>query len=95
MFYFKNDDICFRRIYRLRNRKRPGFGGQKPFGFAFARLQNEIIVAAEGALSYVLNVDGQPILGDSKLAMQFREGVTLGQKVELIKAERSSTDSTW
>lgn len=55
----------------------------------------EIVVIAEGALSYAISVDERPVLRESKLALQFRDGVALGGNVELLKAERTSADSTW
>jgi alpha-glucosidase len=55
----------------------------------------EIAVTAGDALSYAVKVDGQPLLSESKLGLQFRDGASPGRDVELLKAERSSVDSTW
>jgi alpha-glucosidase len=55
----------------------------------------EVAIMAHGALSYSVRVDGQPILGESKLGLQFRDGADLGRDVELLKADRGSTDTTW
>jgi alpha-glucosidase len=54
-----------------------------------------VTVSAAGQLSYALSIDGQPVLRESKLGLQFRDGGALGRDVEVLKAERSSTDSTW
>ena len=55
----------------------------------------EIALSAAGPLSYALNVDGQPVLLESKLGLQFLDGAHLGQDVELLRTDRRSADSTW
>ena len=54
-----------------------------------------VTVSTAGALSYALSVDGKPVLRESKLGLQFRDGGDIGRDVEVLKAERSSSDSTW
>jgi alpha-glucosidase len=55
----------------------------------------EVAVTAGGSLTYSVRVDGQPIIGESKLGLQFRDGADLGRDVQLLKSERSSADTTW
>ncbi len=54
-----------------------------------------VVITAAGKLKYSLCVDGKPVLSESKLGLQFRNGLTFGQNVEVVKAERKSVDSTW
>jgi alpha-glucosidase len=55
----------------------------------------EVAVTAGGALCYSVRVDGRPILDESKLGLQFRDGANMGRDVELLRAERGSADTTW
>ena len=55
----------------------------------------EVAISAGGILSYAVNVDGMPVIGESKLGLQFRDGADLDRDVELLRAERRSADSTW
>jgi alpha-glucosidase len=55
----------------------------------------EVSVSACGALNYAVKMDGDQLIGESKLGLQFRDGVSLGNDAEVIKVERRSTDSTW
>jgi alpha-glucosidase len=55
----------------------------------------EVSVSAGGQLGYAVSVDGKPVLGESKLGLQFSDGTVLGRDVEVIQAQRSSADSTW
>ena len=55
----------------------------------------EVLVTAAGPLSYAVSVDGIPVLLESKLGLQFRDGTSLGRDVELLKADSNSNDSTW
>src|SRR5450755_2774426 len=55
----------------------------------------EVVVKANGSLSYAVSVDGQAIIRESRLGLQFSDGGKLGPEVELLKAERRTTDATW
>ena len=55
----------------------------------------EINISTQRGLDYSLKVDGQPVLNDSRLELDFHDGTEFGRDVELLKAVRSSTDSTW
>jgi alpha-glucosidase len=57
--------------------------------------QIEVAVSAPGVLTYAVSVDGQPVVRESKLGLQFRDGTTLGRNVELLKAVRRSANTTW
>jgi alpha-glucosidase len=52
-------------------------------------------VNPSGSLTYRVSVDGTPVLNDSRLGLRLRDGVTLGDDVELVGASRSESDSTW
>lgn len=55
----------------------------------------EMTIHANGAMTYSVSVDGQPLLADSKLGLKFKDGVTLGANARLSRVERSRTDATW
>ncbi len=55
----------------------------------------EVTVSVRGALRYAVRVDGQPLLGESRLGLLFRDGSELGSEVELLRAEHQQADSTW
>jgi hypothetical protein len=55
----------------------------------------EIIVTAHGPLAYAVRPDGQPVVADSRLGLDLREGVQLGRRVKVARAERRQVDSTW
>ncbi len=52
-------------------------------------------VQSSGNVTYSVSVDGQVIVNPSKLGLQFRDGMNLGQDVVVVKAETRSADSTW
>ena len=55
----------------------------------------EVAVRAAGQLTYAVRVDGQTVLRESRLGLQFRDGTQLGSDVELVKADVSNAKSTW
>ena len=55
----------------------------------------KVTVAAASNLTYSVQVDGQTILTDSKLGLEFRDGIQFGQNVEVLKTDRTRVDSTW
>jgi len=55
----------------------------------------ELVLRANGPLTYAISVDGKPLLTDSRLGLRFREGATVGANARLVKIERSSSNSTW
>jgi alpha-glucosidase len=55
----------------------------------------EVTVSAHGALKYAVRVDGQPVLGESRLGLLFRDGSEIGSEVEVLRAEHRQEDSTW
>jgi alpha-glucosidase len=55
----------------------------------------EVVVTLEKALRYAVSVDGQVLLRASKLGLQFSDGTTLGEDVELLSRQSSASDSTW
>src|SRR5664280_1583950 len=55
----------------------------------------EIYISAQHAVNYSLKIDGQPVLSNSRLELDFHDGTKLGRDVQLLKAVRSSADSTW
>src|SRR5438876_1184224 len=44
----------------------------------------EIKVATKGVLTYSVRIDSRSILTDSKLGLEFRDGIKLGSDVELV-----------
>ena len=55
----------------------------------------EVTVMVDGPLRYAVNVDGRPILRESRLGLRFRDGAELGRDVQLVKAVRTATDTAW
>lgn len=55
----------------------------------------EFAVRGNGALVYSVSVDGKPVLAGSRLGLTFKDGLTLGANVRLLKAEQTETDTTW
>ena len=55
----------------------------------------EVAVSTHGQLAYAARIDGQTIVAESRLGLQFREGDTLGSNVELVNSEHRAADSTW
>ena len=55
----------------------------------------EVTVSARGALRYAVRVDGQSILGESRLGLAFRDGSQLGSDIELLHAEHRRAEATW
>src|SRR4051794_19580556 len=55
----------------------------------------QVTVQAAGALQYAVRVDGETVLDDSNLGLQFRDGISLGTDVAIVKVDRHSEDSTW
>jgi alpha-glucosidase len=55
----------------------------------------EVTVSLRGALRYAVRVDGQPLLGESRLGLLFRDGSELGSEVEFLRAEHQQADATW
>jgi alpha-glucosidase len=54
-----------------------------------------VAIQANGPLTYSVTVDGQIIVIPSKLGLQLRDGGSLGQEVEVLKAARRSSKSIW
>lgn len=52
-------------------------------------------VRASGPVTYSVSIDGQVIVKPSKLGLQFRDGLNLGQDVAVLKVTSRSADSTW
>ena len=55
----------------------------------------ELTVNARAPLTFAVKVHGQSILKDSRLGLEFSNGEKIGADVQLLKAERSSSNSTW
>lgn len=55
----------------------------------------EVSVTAKDVLTYTVSVDNQFIIHESKLGLEFRNGVILGRDVELLDARRQNNNSTW
>src|SRR4051812_24679444 len=55
----------------------------------------EVRIQAAGALRYGLSVDGATVLSDSALGLEFRDGISLGRDVTVVKVDRRSEDSSW
>lgn len=55
----------------------------------------EVKIVARGPLTYAVNVDGRPVLTPSRLGLELRDETALGPDVELRKAVRSASDTTW
>jgi alpha-glucosidase len=54
-----------------------------------------VTVTTGGRLSYHVTVDGQPVLGESRLGLRLAGGIELGRDVAFVKAEHADIDSTW
>lgn len=52
-------------------------------------------IHANGALTYTVAVDGEPVLADSKLGLKFGNGEVLGADARLARVERRQSDTTW
>lgn len=52
-------------------------------------------IRGNGPLTYTVSVDGKPVMAESRLGLEFRDGVVLGANVRLMKATRSRVDMTW
>lgn len=55
----------------------------------------EMTLHGSGSVTYSVSVDGQVIVNPSKLGLQFRDGLNLGQDVAVLKAVSRSVNSTW
>jgi alpha-glucosidase len=55
----------------------------------------ETLIQCAGPLKYSISVDGQPIIRDATLGLEFRGGITLGADVEYLSADRSEADGQW
>jgi len=55
----------------------------------------EVRVETKGALAYRVSVDGELLLGPSRLGLKLGDGTDLGGDVSLIHASTASHDSTW
>lgn len=55
----------------------------------------EMTIHANGALTYSVAVDGQAVLGDSRLGLKFKDGLVLGADTRLVRVEREMSDTTW
>jgi alpha-glucosidase len=55
----------------------------------------EMTINADGALTYSVAVDGQAVLGNSRLGLKFRDGLVLGSDTRLVRMEREQVDTTW
>ena len=55
----------------------------------------QMAIRANGPLTYSVSIDGKPLLAESRLGLKFRDGMTLGASVRLVKVERSSSNTTW
>ena len=54
-----------------------------------------VAVQTEGALTYSVAVDGRPVLRESRLGLQFRDGPALGTEAVLSRAVRRQADASW
>jgi alpha-glucosidase len=54
-----------------------------------------VTVNTHGPLRYAVEVDGRPVLRESRLGLRLGGGVELGRDVELLKATRAAADTTW
>ena len=54
-----------------------------------------IMVSDDGGLRYRVEVDGQPLLKQSWLGLEFTGGVTLGLNAKIEKAQQSHHDGIW
>jgi len=55
----------------------------------------EIQVATKGVLTYSVRIDSRSILTDSKLGLEFRDGIKLGSDVELVALKRGHSNNVW
>lgn len=55
----------------------------------------EVSIAVQSTLNYRVRIDGQQILRNSPMGLEFADGTILGQNVELVKLHRESANSTW
>ena len=55
----------------------------------------QLVLFGNGPLSYSVSVDGQELLGKSRLGLRFRDGSTFGAHARLTKLERGKSDTTW
>ncbi len=55
----------------------------------------EMTIRGNGPLTYSVSVDGKAMLGESRLGLKFKDGVTLGANARLVKVEPSQADTTW
>ncbi len=80
------------------------------FGLAVARSQSPVThrlplqspdgrilvtISAGSPLTYAVSVNDWNIVHESRLGLSFRDGTTLGRRVELLRAERRSENTTW
>jgi alpha-glucosidase len=54
-----------------------------------------VAVHATGALGYQVSVDGTPVLNESRLGLRLRDGVVLGEDVDLVGSARAESDTSW
>jgi alpha-glucosidase len=52
-------------------------------------------IRGNGPLTYSVDVDGQAVLGESRLGLKFKDGVVLGANSRFIRVEREACDVTW
>ena len=55
----------------------------------------EFTLRGNGPLTYSVSVDGKPVLSESRLGLKFRDGLTLGANAQLVKVQRSESNTTW
>lgn len=55
----------------------------------------QMLLRANGPLTYSVTVDGKQVLTNSRLGLRFRSGLTLGTHARLMKVEHHKSDSNW
>ena len=73
----------------------PGPAERSTFSLFSPDKSLEVIVSTRGPLTYALKVRGDQVLESSRLGLQFQDGTALGQDVQLVRAERRSSDTSW
>jgi len=54
-----------------------------------------VVVSDAGGLRYRVSLDGEPVLADSRLGLDFEGGFSLGRATAIVKAGRTEHDGTW
>lgn len=55
----------------------------------------EMTIHGNGPLTYSMSVDGQAVLGNSRLGLKFKDSTILGADTRVVRVEREHSDTTW